>query len=281
MNEIKEKLEHAERVAVLLPSDPSMESVLAAFAIKRSGGTKVVVVGGNKDMQKNWNDFYSDEKFDPKDFALSINTNDFPVEELRYEKQGDKLVVFFTTHTSITKDHFTLEEALPEAELVIALGFNTENDAREEMSNKMKLNGEEDFLLMDSREPAVAISSSIPLKLLARLLARSREEAALDTFWSFLPPIDFAKTGTQPVVIPPMMPSVSAIAGNPRFSAILWHGNNDEPVGGLIYSDDTAALRGLADKAGVSINSKHFILPDFPSFTEAEVEVRKLLKESL
>ena len=281
MRDLKEKIDNANSVAVLVPDDTSDEILLAAFAIRKAGGEKVFIVGGEESVRSSWHALFEDEALAPKDFAVSIDTSRFPIEELRYEKQGEKLVVFFTSYNPITKSSFAFEQMLPESDLVVAIGFLNEDEAKKTLASRLRnTNGQEFFFLKKGgTPPQPAGVSSLPL--LSRLLARARTEKELNTFWSFLAPSDFTKTNTAPTAIFPMTSVIAALAGLPRFVVVLWQGSPKESVGGLIYSKDARALSVLSSKLGVVPKSDYFLIPDFNSFTEAELEARKLLKSTL
>src|SRR3989338_6155506 len=137
MRDLKEKIDNANSVAVLVPDDTSDEILLAAFAIRKAGGDNVFIVGGAESVRSSWHALFDDDALAPTDFAVSIDTSRFPIEELRYEKQGEKLVVFFTSYNPITKSSFAFEQMLSESDLVVAIGFLNEDEATKSLSGSI------------------------------------------------------------------------------------------------------------------------------------------------
>ena len=69
----------------------------------------------------------------------------------------------------------------------------------------------------------------------------------------------------------------------PDTAVILWQEpkENMERVHALIESQNRPRLEQLALASNTSIASTHIVLNTFPNFSEAELEVRKLLKRAL
>ena len=272
MHDLKSDIEQARLVGIIVPPSPTHEALLAAFAVKKAAGEKGFLLGNPGVTNDHWNMLFN-EKLPPRDFALTVNTADIPIEELRYEPKGDALTVYFTSYRELDTQHFTFEEALPECDLLITVGFpNTETE--QETLQRMYQN--KTYKHISIARSGAATAKAGNLKLLSRMLFRSREELELNTLWSFISPDDFLKTEATPTDALALVPSMESLSGGPEFIVVLWQ-ELGRDVTGLVHSRNEHALQQIAANLGVARSSTHVMLPYMGSFTEAERNVRKLL----
>lgn len=277
MKELKEKLDSASSVAIAIPENPSEETLLAAFAIKKSAGEKAVLLGGGLEVNEKWGALFSEDELSPRDFALSLNINKHPVEELRYERKDDKLIVYFTAHQTLDKSHFSLESTIPNCDLVVTVGFSSKEQEKEMISSL--ISSADTCEIISVKDSSKTISPE-HLKLASRILFRSREEKEFNALWSFIPINDFSKTNTSSEDMIQLINPVSKITSSYAFLILLWQ-SSQNGVEGIISSKNKKTLPSLAESLGTQCASDYFFIPSFSSFTEAEVSIRKLLRENL
>jgi len=128
-----------------------------------------------------------------------------------------------------------------------------------------------------------AVSPPPPLNLLqlfARATVRSKHEEELDTLWSFLTTEDFMKTARTPRDVSRTLAYVAEVFPRPETTALLWEHPEQKTVRALL-AGAPATLERIHANAGGQFLSPHLELPnDFPSFREAEDNLRTLIAEA-
>ena len=278
MEGLKEKIEKAESIAIVIPEYASRETALAALSLKKAADKKGFIVGGARAL-KEWEDLFGEELFNLKDFAITIDTKKYPIEELKYETDEDALTIRLTTSALLTEKNILFSTLLPRSDLVLTLGFTDEEEKSAALLNLPKNIAERECIAITD---TLAAKMSRPLlNLLARVILRSREEKDINTIWSFITREDFIKTESAPQNMPAIVEMLAYLANLPLFTAILWQTGGTNEVGGLVFARDQNRLSRLAEALGKDLSSNYFILPNFPNFTEAEITLRKLLKSVL
>lgn len=285
--------EKSERIAILLGDSSRQSDFLAAQALRERLGSKAVLVNAPDDLQRRWDRMF--ERDDArKEFAISLDINQNPVEELRYEKDGGKLRIFLTPQKPITKESFELEERYTASDMIIALGFPSKAALNTKLEEVTLKNPD---ALVDLSEPIGPINNSVPvreaepqanwhpdtMKLWARSVLRSYSEDDIGVYWAFLPKEDFVKTGQSSAILPTLLSDMRRFVRLPDVAVILWQEPTEgsEQVRALIHTDKPDKLKKIATEAHASPNGSHVLVYPYPNFSEAELEIRKLLKKVL
>lgn len=288
---LKEKMERASRIAIVIPPDASEEICLAALALAEKAGGKAFVAGGDAAAKQRWQALFGYHEEPKKEFTIVINTAEHPVESLKYETRDNQLKIFLSMpdvgkaglpaypadqQSRILPEHVRFEEAYPRSSLVLAIGFSSREQEEEALRDFPLEEGGETLSLSTASEK-MALS---PLKLFARMILRARAELGASVLWSFISREDFAKTDTTSPYIPPLLSLWQKLMPQSRFTVFLWQEKEIEQISGLIHSSDELALRHIAHALGARLASDYFVIPPiFNNFTEAEFKIRRLLKE--
>ncbi|MFC1595061.1 hypothetical protein ACFL3E_01380 [Patescibacteria group bacterium] len=278
MHNLKEKIDNATNIAIVIPENASNETVLAAIALKKATNGKGFIVGGEKILAE-WGGVFEEASSQPKDFTISLDTKKYPIEELRYEKNDDTLTILLTTKENIHEKHLVFNTILPQSDFAVAVGFQNNEEKTNALKGLSKNQEEYECITLEGRETGKADQQAI--KLLGRIILRSREEKEIKTLWSFISHEDFAKTGSSSAEIPKLMESLNCITQLPIFTSILWQDIPTAKVNGLVFSHDKNHISTLANKIGRQLIENHIMLHPYNNFTEAEISLRKLLRESL
>lgn len=286
--------EHSERIAILLGDSARQSDFLAAQALRDRLGPKAVLINAPKDLETRWERMFQKDGA-RKEFAISFDINQNPVEELRYEKDGGKLRIFLTPQKPISKESFELEERYAASDMIIALGFASKNALNTKLEEVALKNPD---ALIDLSEPIGPTLSQTQtpreaepqanwhpdtMKLWARSVLRSYSEDDIGVYWAFLPKEDFVKTGQSSTILPALIKDMRRFVRLPDVAVILWQEPTDdgERVRALIHTDKTDKLKKIATEAHTNPNGSHILIHPFPNFSEAELEIRKLLKKVL
>jgi len=281
--DLKEKMERASRIAIVIPANASEETHLAALALAEKAGGRAFVAGGNLASRERWHALFEHYEEPKKEFTIILNTAAHPIESLKYETRDGELKVFLTPsagatgpHDRILPEHVRFEEAYPRSSLLIAMGFSSRGEEEEALRHFPLESGGESLSIGEPHEQMTLA----PLKLFARMILRARAEPIVSTTWSFISREDFAKTDTTSPYIPPLLSLWRHLLPQSRFTVFLWQEKETEQISGLIHSSDEPALTRVATALGARIASDYFVIPPmFNNFTEAEFKIRRLLKE--
>ena len=117
--------------------------------------------------------------------------------------------------------------------------------------------------------------------LLGRALVRSHQEKETETFWSFLPLSDFAKTGQTPGAATNILQELrSQLEGAALFYALLYE-ESPKNISALVASSDRARLKTLAGFLAAEPASSYFFANGFTAFSEAELKLKNLIRRVL
>src|SRR3989344_8517458 len=280
--------ENAGRIGIVLGPESGDTELLAAHALKERLGEKAVVLNAPEHLQDLWSHMFKKER-PQKEFALTLNTDINPVDELRYEKEGGKLRIFLSPRHELTKDAFELEHRHIPSDMIITLGFADETDrthtleADTPLKNPLALINLSPVSSKQSNKEkplAVHLWDVDAMKLWSRALLRSYVEDKDTVFWAFLPKEDFQKTNQSPHILPTLVADMRAIMELPTLCIVLWQDQDSitNNVHILVSGTDTARIMQIAQAAETPIADGNLIIRGFTNFSEAEVEMRKLLK---
>lgn len=302
---LKEKMERASRIAIVIPHNTSEEMCLAALALAEKAGGRAFVAGGDTTAKQRWQALFGYHEEPKKEFTIIINTEEHPVESLKYETRDNQLKIFLSLpaypagmpdvgkaglpalpaglpassagpRSRILPEHVRFEESYPRSSLLIAMGFSS-RDEEEEALRDFPLEEGGETLSLGAVPEKMALS---PIKLFARMILRARAELGASVLWSFISREDFAKTDTTSPYIPPLLSLWQKLMPQSRFTVFLWQEKETEQISGLIHSSDELALGHIAHALGARLASDYFVIPPiFNNFTEAEFKIRRLLKE--
>ncbi|MCH7882822.1 hypothetical protein IIA95_00145 [Patescibacteria group bacterium] len=117
-------------------------------------------------------------------------------------------------------------------------------------------------------------------QLFGRALARTTIDTGLKTSWTFLSRKDFEKTQLEPAedMLVALIRKIRKFIQHQPFSILCYEASE---IGTIIFGENTAILTGMAERLGREPKSLYFFGPSFPTFSEAEIKLRELLKESL
>jgi len=125
--------------------------------------------------------------------------------------------------------------------------------------------------------------SVLAMKLWARALLRSYVEEDLGIFWAFLPKEDFTKTNQSSSILPQLIKDMEHVARLPLINILLWQEpRGDDKVHALLYSKDETTLHTISQAFKTPLSDGRYVrLSGFVNFSEAELEIRKILKQDL
>ena len=280
--------EQSPRIGILMGPQSGDAELLAAHALKERLGDKAVILNAPEHLQDRWSHMFKKER-PRKEFALALDTDMYPVDELRYEKEGSKLRIFLSPQHDLTKDAFELEHRHIPSDMIIALGFGDETDITHILQTDTPLKNPAALINLSSM-PLETLKKEMPLptrqwdidamKLWSRALLRSYMEDKNTIFWAFLPKEDFQKTNQSPKILPALVADMRVATNLPALCIILWQ-DQDSVVNNvhiLVSGTDHANVALLAQAAETPAANGNFIISGFANFSEAEVEMRKLLK---
>jgi hypothetical protein len=280
MAELKRAIDEATSVLIVLPETASDKDYLAALQVQRIAPDKIrVVAPDNKERQ--WQEVF-DGPVQKKEFAITIDTTISPVEELRYQKEEEKIVIFLSHPYAFDQSALHFGEYLPAADLIITAGFHDQESA-DRAIELLPRKAATRHMSLEENGGGNSVAKKLPpssAALLGRLMVRSREDAEIDTLWTFITREDFTRTGSTPAEIRPLVETFSRIASLPRIAAIFWQHNEHAATEGVLWSSDEATLRRLREELGEIENNSPFVpLGSFANFIDAETRIRKLLRE--
>lgn len=116
-------------------------------------------------------------------------------------------------------------------------------------------------------------------QLLGRALARTTLDRPLKTSWTFLAKKDFEKTKTSPskdMLLPLIQKIRSSIEYCP-LSVLFYEENGIET---LFWGEEKGLISIAASRLGRELQSPYFFGPSFSGFSEAEKNIRQLLREN-
>ena len=287
--------ETAERIGIVLGPESGDADLLAAHALKEKLGPKAGILNAPEHLQDRWVHMFKKER-PRKEFALELDTAAHPVEELRYEKEGGKLRIFLSpaagTHAELTKDAFSLEQRHAASDMIIAFGFGNEDDLHRIIETDTPLKNSDALINLSTapttQTPLETQSIISPahrwdlgaMKLWSRALLRSYTEDNAGVFWAFLPKEDFQKTEQSADNIPALVADMRAVMQLPPLCIVLWQDQQAaiDNVHIFVSGTDRDALMRLAQAAETTVINGTITIRGFANFSEAEVEMRKLLK---
>lgn len=282
--------ENAEHIGIVLGPESGDAELLASHALKERLGDKASILNAPEYLQDRWSHLFKKER-PRKEFALALDTNAYPVDELRYEKEDGKLRIFLSPQHGLTKDAFELEERYAPSNMIIALGFANEADIAHTIETDTPLKNPDALINLAYTPisvPAPQENTFHParqwdidaMKLWGRALLRSYTEENTGVFWVFLPKEDFQKTSQSPTILPILLTDMRAVMELPPLCIILWQ-DQDSSINNvhiLVSGTDQDTLMRLAKIAETTVTNETITLQGFANFSEAEVEMRKLLK---
>lgn len=280
--------EQSSRIGIVLGPESGDIELLAAHTLKERLGDKASILNAPEHLQDRWSHMFKKER-PQKEFALVLDTDTHPVDELRYEKEGGKLRIFLSPQHELTKDAFLLEHRYMPSDMIIALGFANETDITRALETDTPLKNSAALINL-SHVPREALKKDAPppthkwdigaMKLWSRTLLRSYVEDNNTVFWAFLPKEDFQKTNQSTSILPALLANMDMVMELPPLRVMLWQ-DQDSPANNvhiLVSGTEPAIIMQIAQAAETSVTNGNLIIRGFANFSEAEVEMRKLLK---
>jgi CDP-diacylglycerol pyrophosphatase len=280
--------ENAERISVVLGPASTDSELLAAHALKERLGEKAIILNAPEHLQDRWSHMFKKER-PRKELVLLLDTNQHPVDQLRYEKEDGKLRILLSPHHELTKDAFTLEQRFPPSDMILALGYTNEEELSQSIKKDMPVKDASGVINLsvanrraeapEQQQNHISINA---MKLWSRALLRSYVEDGLDVFWAFLPKEDFEKTNQTDDVLPSLVVSMRNIMDLPQSVIVLWQDkkNTHNNVHILISCADKDLLTRIAKKTETVAVNNVLIVRGFTNFSEAEVEAKKLIQQT-
>lgn len=274
--------ERSDRIGIVLGPESGDTELLAAHALKERLGEKAFILNAPDNLQDRWSHMFKKER-PQKECALALDTDTHPVDELRYEKEGGKLRIFLSPRHELTKDAFELEYRHIPSDMIIALGFANETDVTRVLETETPLKNATALINLSRIQPPLSSTNRWDMgamKLWSRALLRSYVENENAVFWAFLPKEDFQKTNQSSNILPALLADMAVVMELPSLRIVLWQEENppENNVHILISGSEETILAHIAREAETPLAHGHIILRGFATFTEAEVEMRKLLK---
>jgi hypothetical protein len=286
--------ETAKRIGILMGPESGDADILAAHALKERLGDNAVILNAPENLQNRWSHMFKKERVE-KEMALALDTDKYPIDQLRYEKDGGKLRIFLSSsegaETSLTTDAFSIEYRYPASDMIIALGFAEQETVLRVLETDAPLTNEKALVRLASARAVLqeqnqgasmhtAAWNIDAMKLWSRALLRSYAENGSDVFWVFLPKEDFQKTDQNDEILPGLVRDMQTIMKLPPLIVLLWQDqkNKENNVHILFTGANAAALETLSQKTETPIAEGSITVRGFANFSEAEVEARKLLK---
>lgn len=128
----------AEKILILLPENPSLDAISAAYAFAHAGGKEgktMTIAFSDPQHKQDMLPFLKAPKniihtlFGMRDFILSFSTKHNPISNVRTEKNTDRLDIFITPERgAIDPRDFSFSPAQFGHDLVITLGLAERND---------------------------------------------------------------------------------------------------------------------------------------------------------
>ncbi len=286
MTELKHAINEATSVLVILPDTASDKDYLAALQIQRIAPEKIRLIAPNQ-KELEWIDIFGGS-IQKKEFAITIDTLISPIDELRYQKEGDKLTIFLTHPHPFNQAAVQMGAHIPPADLIITTGFTDQSSADAAIESYPRKGATRHLWLEQNTTLSKNNSSHENTKklpqssaaLLGRLMVRSREDTDIDTLWTFITRDDFSRTNSTPNELRPLIETFSQIASLPRIAAIFWQFDEHAGTEGMLWSTDTSVLERMRNELKSQERHSSFVsLGSFSNFIEAEVKTRKLLRE--
>lgn len=276
-------VEKAGEVAILLLDEAEETDLLAAYALKEKFGAKAHILNMPPHAKERWGFLFSEHTEAKREVVISLNTAEYPIDELRYEKNGSTLSIYLAAARPPKRDAFSFEERYTPCDMIIAVGFRNEDALQEKIKEiPLKAGGAVFFVAghasMQASMDTVGSPASLPpqqpaplpfgqAQLWARALLRSSFEKEQKICWSFITPDDFIKTGETRRALPALFQHVRRTLEVPTF-ILLWQETKETAVYVSLHTTHPPISQRLL----------HVLAAQFPSFTEAETEIRKLLK---
>lgn len=116
-------------------------------------------------------------------------------------------------------------------------------------------------------------------KLFGRALSRSEFEKRLGTLWSFLPSVDFQKTGQNASAVIRVFDELRWLRPEANFVALLWE-ESPKNISAIIGGGDASKLSSLATQMQSLLSSTHFVLKGFETFSQAELKIRSHIQRA-
>lgn len=300
LDTLRTAAERGEHIGLLLGSAATDADFLAAHALKERLGEQARMLNVPVALRERWSTLFTTADI-RKEVALILDVEEHPVDELRYEKEGGKLRILLTPRSPISKDAFDLEERYSTSDIIVAFGFSSPEELERTIREEAPVKNASAVITITSTAPAPAQPIAAPstaqehtptvrrtwdpdaMKLWARALLRSYTEEELGVFWAFLPREDFLKTNQASDILPDLLADMRTHTTVPDTAVILWQEPKEhtEQVHALIESQNRPRLERVALACNATIASSHMVVNTFPNFSEAELEVRKLLKRAL
>ncbi len=276
MQELKAAITDASSIFLVLPDSASDKDYLAALQLQKLAPEKTRILAP-EERESFWASTF---KIEPpkREFAIIINTEISPVDELRYERVNGTVAIYLTHKQKFDKRAVSLKEHLPPADLVVTMGFSSLEAAERAIES------------LPRKEPARHIwieeqktHKKLELKdanLLGRLIIRSRKDPEADVLWAFVTREDFEKTDASPEILPDLAENLSHITDMPKTALVFWQ-HGDAGTEGFVWSRDKALLDFASNRLGRGAALVPYVrLMSAANFIEAEIEARKLLREA-
>lgn len=118
-------------------------------------------------------------------------------------------------------------------------------------------------------------------RLLGRALARTDVDKATESSWTFLAKKDFEKSELEitPELFSQILKELNKSIASQTFSLALWQ--NSEEIKAIISSSDKSKLDFLASHLGIEPQNDFLETGPYRTFSEAEIQLRRVLKNSL
>ncbi len=279
--------EQSARIGIVLGPESGDAELLAAHALKERLGDKAFILNAPEHLQDRWSHMFKKER-PQKEFALALDIDTNPVDELRYEKEGSKLRIFLSPRHELTKDAFELEHRHIPSDMIIALGFADETDITRTLETETPLKNPAALIHLSHVQAKTEKKSLSPInqweintmKLWSRALLRSYMEDKDAVFWAFLPKEDFEKTNQSANILPALVADMRVAMKLPALCIVLWQDQDSAAnnVHILVSGTDPNTVRQIAQAAETPAANGNLVIRGFANFSEAETEMRKLLK---
>ena len=288
--------ETSEHIGIVLGPASGDAELLAAHALKERLGEKAAILNAPEHLQDRWSHLFKKER-PRKEVALVIDTVAHPVDELRYEKEGTLLRIFLSPPSAggnqLTKEAFLLEERHHPCDMIISFGFQNDEELTHALKKETPLKNPDALIdLSHTLQAAPAPEAPTPtprrwdisaMKLWSRALLRSYTEDGMHVFWAFLPKEDFQKTGTSPQILPALVADMRRAMEIPAICIVLWQ-DQETPADNvhiLVSTSNKETLTRISAATETTPEDGYLIIRGFPNFSEAEAEMRKLLKNAM
>lgn len=136
---------------------------------------------------------------------------------------------------------------------------------------------------IDYQDAPEKISSNQTLsfaQFFGRALARTRINETLKSVWTFITSQDMEKTGTldiSPQILKQIAENIKNLVPSQNVSIVLWQKNKE--VFCLFFSENEELMEKTANMIQIEKKDDYIIIGPYKNFSEAEIEVQKILKE--